>query len=306
MDRDRTSPGVRTADRTVRLAGLRERVEAALHSLPAHFRSTTNIEGVQATDLFALNTLLAATIEMRVVEALNAAREVWDPDGDWRDYSFERQAQTFPDVRLVSRGSGLDVALGVELKGWYLLAKEGRPSLRLTVNPGACAPYDLVAVVPWYLSNVLSGVPTVLDPWVHPARDAAEHRNHWWTELRATTADPGIIHPRNQVHPYPVKADEVADKPVSDRGGNFGRLARTGLMDSYIRASLRHPIAGIAAEHWIRFFRIYSEPRDQEKIDKWLARRLAGRSAGLKEEDARRIFQLVRELGGLVRGLQPS
>lgn len=268
-----------------------------------HFRSTTNIEGVQATDLFALNTLLATTIEMRVVETLNGTREVWDPDGEWRAYSFERQAQTFPDVRLVSRGDGLDVALGVELKGWYLLAKEGMPSLRMTVNPCACAPHDLVAVVPWYLSNVLSGEPTVLTPWVYPARDAAEYRNHWWTEVRATTADPGIIHPQNQVRPYPVKADEVADKPVSDRGGNFGRLARTGLMDNFIRASLRHPIAGIAAEHWIRFFRINSEPRDHEKIDEWLARRLAGRSAGLKEEDARRIFQLVRELGGLVRGL---
>lgn len=61
-DRSR-SPGVRTPDRTVRLAGLRERVEAALYSLPVHFRSRTNIEGVQATDLFALNTLLATTIE---------------------------------------------------------------------------------------------------------------------------------------------------------------------------------------------------------------------------------------------------
>lgn len=297
------SPGVRTPDQTVRLAGLRERVEAALHSLPVHFRSTTNIEGVQATDLFALNSLLATTIEMRVVETLNGTREVWDPDGEWRAFSFERQAQTFPDVRLVSRGGGLDVALGVELKGWYLLAKEGKPSLRMTVNPRACAPHDLVAVVPWYLSNVLSGEPTVLTPWVYPARDAAEYRNHWWTEVRVTTADPRIIHPQNQVRPYPVKADEVADKPVSDRGGNFGRLARTGLMDNFIRASLRHPIAGIAAEHWIRFFRINSEPRDHEKIDEWLARRLAGRSAGLKEEDARRIFQLVRELGGLVRGL---
>lgn len=95
-------------------------------------------------------------------------------------YSFERQAQTFPDVRLVSvGGSEIDIALGIELKGWYLLAKEGMPSLRLTVNPAACAPHDLVAVVPWYLSNVLSGVPTVLMPWIHRAGSAAEHRNHW-------------------------------------------------------------------------------------------------------------------------------
>ena len=174
-----------------RLAALCSRVEEALRSLPVHFRSTTNIEGIQATDLFALNTLLATTIETRVVEALNRTRSVWDPAGEWSTHSFERQAQTFPDVRLVSRqGSEIETALGIELKGWYLLAKEGMPSLRLTVNPDACAPNDLVAVVPWYLSNVLSGVPTVLEPWVHNARAAAEHRNHWWTEVRETTTDP--------------------------------------------------------------------------------------------------------------------
>ena len=248
-------------DRADQLAGLRVRVEEALRALPAHFRSTTNIEGIQATDLFALNTVLATTIETRVVETLNMIRKVWDPDGEWSTYSFERQAQTFPDVRLVSRSEGLDVALGIELKGWYLLAKEGKPSLRLTVNPSACARHDLVAVVPWYLSNVLSGAPTVTTPWVYPAREAAEHRNYWWTEVRVTTKDPGIIHPSRPVHPYPSKADEVADEPVWDKGGNFGRLARTGLMDDFIQASLRTPIAGIAAEHWRQFFRIYSEPK---------------------------------------------
>jgi len=201
-----------------RLRRLCSGVEEALRSLPVHFRSTTNIEGIQATDLFALNTLLATTIETRVVETLNRTRSVWDPAGEWNTYSFERQAQTFPDVRLVSRrGSEIDIALGIELKGWYLPAKEAMPSLRLTVNPAACAPHDLVAVVPWYLSNVLSGVPTVLEPWVHGARAAAEHRNHWWTEVRVTTTDPAIVHPSQPVRPYPNKADEVADKPVADR-----------------------------------------------------------------------------------------
>ena len=233
---------------------------------------------------------------------LNMTREVWDPEGEWSTYSFERQAQTFPDVRLVSRGRGSDIALGIELKGWYLLAKEGVPSLRMTVNPSACARLDLIAVVPWYLSNVLSGAPVVLPPWVYPAREAAEYRNHWWTEVRVTTADPGIIHPSRPVHPYPNKADEVVDRPVSDRGGNFGRLARTGLMDDFLQTSRRYPIAGIAAEHWIQFFRIYSEPKDHAKIDEWLERRLSRMSAGLTEEDTRRVLQLLRELGRLVGG----
>ena len=284
-----------------RLAELRARVEDALRTLPVHFRSTTNIEGIQATDLFALNTLLATTIETRVVETLNITRDVWDPVGDWSSFTFERQAQTFPDVRLVSRrGTEVNIALGIELKGWYLLAKEGMPSLRLTVNPNACASHDLVAVVPWYLPNVLSGVPTVLAPWVHLARDAAEYRNHWWTEIRVTTTDPRISHPTQAVHPYPNKADEVADKPVADRGGNFGRLARTGIMDDFLRASLRTPVAGIAAEHWIKFFRIYSEPRDDARINRWLERRMEGVLRNPTREDARHVLQLLRELGRLL------
>lgn len=290
----------RDPDRATRLARLRERVEEALYALPGHFRSATNIEGIQATDLFALNTMLAATIEARVVETLNWMRQVWDPDGCWTAYSFERQAQTFPDVRLVSRGNSLDTALGIELKGWYLLAKEGMPSLRFTVNPSACGPHDLIAVVPWYLSNVLSGVPTVLPPWVYSAREAAEYRNHWWKDIRITTADPGIIHPPHPVRPYPGKSDHVVDKPVSDRGGNFGRLARTGLMDDFLQASRRRLIAGIAAEHWIQFFKIYSEPKDPSKIDNWLGVRLGRLPSGIEEEDARRVLALLRELAGII------
>ena len=283
-----------------RLGRLCSGVEEALRSLPVHFRSTTNIEGIQATDLFALNTLLATTIETRVVETLNRTRSVWDPAGEWGTHSFERQAQTFPDVRLVSRrGPDIDIALGIELKGWYLLAKEGMPSLRLTVNPAACAPHDLVAVVPWHLSNVLSGVPTVLEPWVHGAREAAEHRNHWWTEVRATTTDPGIDHPADPVRPYPNKADEVADKPVADRGGNFGRLARTGIMDDFLKTSLSTSVAGIEAEHWIKFFRIYSEPVDHAKIDKWLERRMERASSRRTGEVGGQVIQLLRELGRL-------
>ena len=209
----------------------------------------------------------------------------------------------FPDVRLVSRrGSEIEIALDIELKSWYLLAKEGMPSLRLTVNPAACAPHDLVAVVPWYLSNVLSGVPTVLEPWVHGARAAAEHRNHWWTEVRVTTTEPGIVHPADPVYPYPNKADEVADKPVADRGGNFGRLARTGIMDDFLQAALSTSVAGIAADHWIKFFKIYSEPVDPRKIDRWLEPRMEQAFRTGTKEVGGQVLQLLREVGRLLEG----
>jgi hypothetical protein len=70
--------------------------------------------------------------------------------------------------------------MGIELKGWYLLSKEGVPSLRFQTTPAACSPFDLIAVVPWHLSNVLSGTPVAREPWVSSARHAAEFRNHWW------------------------------------------------------------------------------------------------------------------------------
>ncbi len=174
------------------------------------------------------------------------------------------------------------------------------PSLRLTVNPAACAPHDLVVVVPWYLSNVLSGVPTVIKPWIYQARAAAEHRNYWWQEVRITTTDTGITHPEREVHPYPNKADEVSDKPVADRGGNFGRLARTGIMNDFLRLALETSVAGIAAEHWIKFFRIYSEPRDQVKIDQWLQRRTNSIRRGKTPQDVRRVLELLRELGRIL------
>lgn len=92
----------------------------------------------------------------------------------------------------------------------------------------------------------------------------------------------------------------MADEPVADRGGNFGRLARTGIMDDFLRVSLRTAVAGIAAEHWIKFFRIYSEPRDNTKIDQWLERRMNSIRRGATPQDARRALQLLRELGRLL------
>ena len=160
----------------------------AITALPAYFRTTTHIEGLEAADLFSLNAVLGSTIEVQVVQTLNRIREVWDPENRWPRHRFVRSSQTFPDVRLVARsGDGSqNIALGIELKGWYLLSKEREPSFRYTVTPRACAPQDLLVVVPWHLRNVLSGEPVVYDPYIEQARYAAEYRNWWWTSVRET------------------------------------------------------------------------------------------------------------------------
>lgn len=236
---------------------LHERVRDALLALPGYFNSTTNIEGLAAADLFSLNTVLGATIEVQVIQTLNRARDVWDPDDEWPLYRFDRQAQTFPDVLLRRRNQdgGYDTALGVELKGWYILAKEGEPSFRYQVTPRACSEWDMLVVVPWHLSNVLSGVPRITTPACWSAKHIAEYRNYWWEYVRQSKKDKSIESP-SRVEPY-MGRDNTTDKPRYDGGNNFGRIARTGIMASWVTEILDEPLAGIPAGDWIDFLKKY-------------------------------------------------
>ncbi|MYE67074.1 MAG: hypothetical protein F4236_02535 [Acidimicrobiia bacterium] len=279
-----------------------ERVQEALLALPGYFDSHTNIEGVAATDLFALNTVLGATIEVQVVQTLNRMRDVWDPQDEWPLYVFERQAQTFPDVllRKATGTAGHEVAMGVELKGWYMLAKEREPSFRYTVTPDACTEWDLLVVVPWHLSNVLAGTPLVDTPGVWSARQAAEHRNHWWQHLRKTETDTSIASPEG-VLPYKGR-ESTSDKPAYDRGGNFGRIARTGIMDDWIDGVLRKPLAGIPARDWIEFLRRYADDSDLDAVWQDLhgrVRRRLDRDVEARSADAMQsLGRVVDILGG--------
>ena len=249
--------------------GLYKRVREALLSLPLHFRTQTYIEGISAIDIFTLNSALGATIENQVVNTLNLMRTVWDPDDKYRQFAFARQAQTFPDVLLRRMTEGVataaDVLVGIELKGWYLLAKEAEPSFRFQVTPSACAEADLIVVVPWALTNVISGSPMVFPPYIESSRYASEYRNYHWQHLRGAKGDSTIKQPAG-VKPYPRKSDHIGDEPVADKGGNFGRFARTGLMDDYLARAKAELLAGIRAEYWLSFFKIFQEQRDPATI----------------------------------------
>ena len=275
-----------------KLETLVRNVRKALSALPAYFRTSTRIEGLDAGDLFNLNSVLGATIEVQVVDSLNRIRQVWDPDGRWPRHHFVRSAQTFPDVRLAAHAGdedrNPDVALGIELKGWYLLSKEKEPSFRYRVTPRACAPQDLLVVVPWHLKNVLSGEPVVHEPYIEQARYAAEFRNWWWTNERQTRDSPPqrqIVPPEGEVGHYPAPKARIDDQPAKDGGGNFGRIARIPpLMDDYTSSLRAQPIAGIPAEHWISFFKLHAEAKDDTEILERLSRDLTER--GLSDEAA--------------------
>ena len=236
---------------------LYQNIRDAIASLPIYFRTETHISGIMATDLHTLNTVLGATIEEQVVRTLNLIRSTWDPDEKYALYSFVRQAQTFPDI-LLRLSSAEEVLLGIELKGWYLLAKESEPSLRFQTTSAACAVQDLIVVVPWALGNVISGSPVLFEPFIESAKFAAGYRNHHWQHIRQTKQTREIKIPQN-VMPYPNKSDPILDKPVADSGGNFGRLARTGLMNSYIAKLNDVQLCGIKTPYWRDFLKIFQE-----------------------------------------------
>lgn len=296
------------------------RVREALQTLPLYFESKTMIEGIEAGDLFSLNAVLGSTIEVQVVTALNRIRDTWDPPtpgstvGEYADYGFVRMPQSYPDVRLQKAGDPGSVLLGLELKGWYLLSKEREPSYRFTATPMAASEWDLLVVVPWYLSNVLSGTPVVLEPFVRPARWAAEYRNWYWEwkrrnprgrpqETRGVKTPPGVTPPP----PYPAGKTEMSDTPIEDAGGNFGRLSRAGIMDEYIERLLDVPVSGIAGSHWIDFFTIFTESSTRGEITDALRSMAASMAASAEPtDDALRAVALVRELLAVVGAAEAS
>lgn len=301
-----TVPPVRTNGPAANWAhrALYDRVLDTLHALPARFRTPLRIAGISATDLFTLNTPLGAAIESSVVENLNTLRELWDPDGKYEIYSFVRQAQVFPDVRLQTTAPNVPedsrILMGIELKGWFLLSKEGEPSFRYTVSPNVCAPQDLLVVFPWWLDEVTSGAPRLTRPFVEEARYAAEHRNHYWTVTRGVTGPDAEVIPSPIKAPYPLKSQRFNDAAAKDNGSNFGRVARGGLMTTFIDALLEQPLSGIPARYWQSFLKIFSEGVDAGRVENRLkAMRTDAEKAGLSPDGLEafdRIQSALRDL----------
>lgn len=251
-------------------------VYETLFALPGFFKSDLRITGVLATDLYTFNSALGATIENQIVDALNELREEWDRENRYRTYRFVRQAQRFPDVILKGSTPGKenDVILGIELKGWYALAKEREPSFRFVASPSVCAPWDLLCVFPWALSEVVSGTPQLFNPYVTGANYAAEYRNWYWQHGMSGRSDK-TINFANLNQFYPASKSEMNDQPVSDSGNNFGRLARYGIMDEYMSQLRREKLSGIPLDAWQKFLSFFKEERQEENISRDIDRLLA-------------------------------
>lgn len=260
-----------------RHADLYARVKVALFALPDRFETPLQVEGVPVTDLFTMNAALGAAIEKSVVDSLNELRALWDPEEQYASYRFIRQAQCFPDVLLQSTDDDAaePILMGIELKGWFVLSKEGEPSFRYKVAPHCCAPADLLVVMPWIFSSVVSGRPQLLKPIVAEACWAAKMRNFHWEWMRANPRNEpqerrGITAAAHQGF-YPSKSDRSSDTPVSDSGGNFGRVARCGAIDDEVDATLRTDALGAPVNAWRRFIQVFADGATSQAIADGLA-----------------------------------
>ncbi len=191
--------------------------------------------------------------------------------------------------------------MGIELKGWYALAKEGEPSFRYNVTPAVCAPADLLVVVPWALSKVISGSPQVFTPYVINARQAAEYRNWYWEHARGGKGtDRGVSLSSVTTH-YPNKTDQISDQAQKDAGKNFGRFARSKAMDSYIEELFNDKLAGIPLSAWQKFLLLFTEGQTTESVEAGL-NALANRARIAPENQRNDLADKFREIGDILAG----
>jgi hypothetical protein len=249
-----------------------QKVYDLIEALPNYFKSEILIKGINVTDIYAVGSLFSAVIEAQIVDILNKLRNVWDPENQYSNYVFIRQSQTFPDILFANIQNNNHVIFGIELKAWYVFSKESEPSFRFTVDPDACGQPDLLVVMPWFLSEVISGTPSLLFPYIELGKYAAEYRNYYWSKSRATSNRSALIirPPIEFRHPYPQSKMEASDKAEGDKGNNFGRIARAGLLDDYLEKIKRIDYLGIRVVHWMKFFKVMSENKTSEVIDKQL------------------------------------
>lgn len=282
---------------------LRNGVVRALYAIPMHFTSTINIEGLDATDLFSVNTLLGGAIETQTVAILNSMRSIWDPFGKWTDKEFRRYPESFPDVRLVGSGNDANPLIGIELKGWYILSKEAEPSLRYKASADAMTPWDILCCVPWGLSNVLSGEPVAYSPYIEQAKYAADMRTYYWNHRAGDNPnrDCTINHPICE--PYPKPGSAYIDVPAQDGGGNFGRIARVpGLMKEWVTDTLSIKLAGIEAGYWVSFLSLFKEGTPKEEIKRGIKNiaKAVEKTKVESQEDLLRAEEIICHLEALV------
>ena len=156
-------------------------------------------------------------------------------------------------------------------------------------------------MVPWGLDNVISGSPILFEPFVDSAKFAAAYRNYHWRHVRSTLSNKDIEVPA-KIEPYPRKSDHILDRPAADGGRNFGRLARTGIMDAYMQKLNEVQLCGIKSTYWREFLKTFQEGTTDEQARASLER-LRGRVENAIDRPAptaKAALGILNELEGLL------
>jgi hypothetical protein len=277
-----------------------------LESLPNYFKSEIVIRGINVTDIFSVGSMFSTIIESQIVTILNKLRDSWDKENRYFNYAFTRQSQTFPDILFAHAQKPDEIIFGIELKAWYVFSKESEPSFRFTVDPDACGSADLLVVTPWVLSDVVAGSPVLMTPFIEMGRYAAEYRNYCWVNSREETGvrSTSITRPPTAFrHPYPKSKVESSDKAEGDKGNNFGRIARSGLLDEFLLKIKSLDYLGVRIAHWMKFFKVMSENRSSLEIDAALNSMLESIKKEIEDKETpqnkiilRRLVETLKEL----------
>jgi hypothetical protein len=253
------------------------KVKQLIYTLPNYFDTEIYVQGINVPELYAIGGVFSAAIESSLVDLLNKTRNIWDQENIYYNFTFQRQAQTFPDVLFIDLYDKNNILFGIELKAWYALSKESEPSFRFKIDPDACSNADLLVVFPWLLKDITIGKPQLLPPYVELAKYVAECRNFYWQKTRENSGKRGeITRPKEENRrPFPLAKQNASDSAIDDRGGNFGRIARSGqgnLMENYLIEIKNIDWLGIKIKYWILIFKTIAEGRDEQIIDSQLTK----------------------------------
>lgn len=102
----------------------------------------------------------------------------------------------------------------------------------------------------------------MLPPYIESARFAAEFRNYHWEHVRESKDGSRGVTVASAVSAYPKKSDKISDLPEKDGGGNFGRVARTGLMSDFVSGTKALPLSGVSLGRWLAFFQSLEQDSD--------------------------------------------
>lgn len=114
------------------------------------------------------------------------------------------------------------------------------------------------------------GISVSLRTYIRSARFAAEYKNFYWEHRRSSSGNKNIKLSTATGH-YPIKSDLISDVPMEDSGGNFGRFARTEVMDEFTVEVGMQLLAGIPTQAWRKFFKVFTENPTPGAIDRLIA-----------------------------------